>query len=498
MIVKQASEQAQKQVVVIGAGPGGYVAAIRLAQLGQQVTLVEAESLGGTCLNWGCIPSKALIEAAGLVDKLKHHGPTMGITATDVQVDFPKLMAWKDGVVKKLTQGIGQLLKANGVTTVMGQASFMDAHTLKVAKVDGTTETLGFDAAVIATGSVSAVPPTLPLDDVVVMDSRQALSLSALPKQLVLIGGGVIGLELGLFYHKLGVSVTIVEMAESLLPGVDSDLVGILSRRLKKAKLPVYTQHAANLVGVSDGIATLAVQSLKDPDAAPMTLTADVVLVAVGRKPNTQGLELSAAGLSTTERGFVAVNAQGQTVVPNIYAIGDVAQGPLGGGMLAHRASTEAKMVAEVISGQITCADWRALPAAVFTDPEIGMVGITEQEALAQGLDIKIGRFPMGASGRAMTLHETDGLVKLISDAQTGQLLGAHIIGPHASELIASAALGIELGATAEDLALTIHTHPTLQETIMEAAEDILGHAVHAISKPPRAPIKKALAGVSA
>lgn len=470
-----------KQVsnVIIGAGPGGYVAAIRLAQLGQSVLVIDkAPTLGGTCLNWGCIPSKALIHAATLYESMTSEAESMGITAKSVSVDLSKVMAWKDGVVTKLTGGIAQLFKHHNIERMQGTARFSDANTLDVALPDGSEETVRFEQCIIATGSSSVALPHLPMDGEVIIDSDQAVNLTEVPKHLVLVGGGVIGLELGVFYAKLGAQVTVVEMQDQLLPGMDPDVVAALTRSLKKRKnVTVLLNSKVTEANVDKGSATLTVETPK----GVQELKADKVLVAVGRRPNTRNLALAKAGLTADEKGFVPADDQLRTAVPNIFAIGDVTRPPL----LAHKASKEGLVAAAVIAGQPERLDVRAMPGAVFTDPEVATVGLTEAEAKEQGFNVTVGQFPFAASGRALTMNHGEGLTKIITDSATDQILGIHMVGPHVAELLAEATLAIEMGATAEDLALTVHAHPTLSEGIMEAAEAVHGLAIHAVSKSP-------------
>lgn len=455
--------------VVIGAGPGGYVAAIRLAQLGQKTILVEREALGGVCLNWGCIPSKALIHAGKVVEQIRH-AADMGITVGgEPAVDLKKLVSWKDGVVGRLTGGIGQLMKANGVEVVMGSATLTDARTVKVEGDDPCT--ISARSILLATGSSSIQIPGFETDGELVHDNRTLLALETIPERLAVIGGGVIGLELGTFFSKVGSQVTVIELMDQLLPGVDPDLVKVVARELKKKKVKVHTKTKANGMKVVDGKAVLTIETPK----GEQELEVDAVLVSVGRRPNSKGLGLEAAGVAVDERGFVKVNDRLETTAPGVYAIGDLCGGPL----LAHKASKEGLVAADNIAGKDHVYDVRAMPGAIFTDPEVATVGLTDTEATAQDYTPDVGTFPFAASGRALSTGETAGFVKLVSDHETGAILGAGIVGPEASNLIAEVALAIELGATVEDLALTVHAHPTLPECIMEAAEGILGHPVH-------------------
>ncbi len=462
-----------RNVVVIGAGPAGYVCAIRLKQLGQNVTVIEKEYLGGTCLNVGCIPSKAMIAAGAFVEKAKK-AETMGITISGVDVDTSKLVAWKQGVVGKLTGGIGVLFKNHGIEWIEGSASIRDKNTVVVASKAGEKK-LTCDDIVIATGSVPMSIPGFEIDEEHVWSSTGALAPKELPKHLLVIGGGYIGLELGLMYHKLGSQVTIVEFTEGALPGQDRDCVKVIERAMKKAKVKLLTKTAAKSYEKNGSQYYVKVEGPKGED----TITCDQILCTVGRRPFSDGLGLENVGLTTVKPGFLEVDAQMRTKVPNVYAVGDIAGQP----MLAHKGSREGLVAAAVIAGQPEAYDARCVPAVIFTSPEMASVGLLEEQAVEKGHEVNVGQFPFAASGRALSLLEPDGFVKIVADAKTDEVLGVHMVGPEVTELIAEAALAIEMGATSEDIARTIHAHPTLPEAMMEAAEAVHRMAIHIYQK---------------
>ncbi len=459
-----------RSVVVLGAGPAGYVCAIRLAQLGQNVTVVEKSYLGGTCLNVGCIPSKALIAAGALVDRIAH-ASAMGISADNVRVDVDKLVAWKAGIVAKLTGGVGGLLKNHKCEVLMGSGSIVDKNTVAVKLADGTTKTVKCDDIVIATGSVPIAIPGFAFDEKDVWSSTGALAPKSIPKHLVVIGGGYIGLELGMMYRKLGSEVTVLEATAGALPGQDRDCVKVIERSMKKMGIKFLTEtFAQGYERKKDGL-HVRIKTKKGEE----TVVCDQIGSMVGRKPYSEGLGLEKVGLKLDAKGFLAVDKQMRTSVPNIYAVGDIAGQP----MLAHKGSKEGLVAAAVIAGQKEEYDVRCVPAVIFTAPEMASVGAQEEELKTKGVAYKSGSFPFAASGRAMSLMETEGFVKILTDAKSDEILGVHMVGPEVTELIAEAALAIEMGATAEDLARTIHAHPTLPEAMMEAAEAVHGMAVH-------------------
>lgn len=465
-------------VCVVGSGPGGYVAAIRAAQLGKKTVIVEREFLGGVCLNVGCIPSKALITAGHFHHRMLHDGPEMGFDVPkEVKIDYAKLQAWKQSVCNKMSGGVAQLLKGNSVTVIMGEGTFTSPKALQVKSKEGT-KTIEATNFIIATGSRPIEVPGFTIDEKDVLSSTGALALDKKVERLAVIGGGYIGLEIGSCLAGLGSKVTVIEAAPALLNGVaDPECVQVVARKLKKNGIE--TLLGAKAKGWKKGKGGLEITV--DVGGKEQTVVADKILMTVGRKPNSDQSGLKNIGLAIDERGFVKVNAQRKTNLPGIYAIGDIAGQP----MLAHKASHEGVLVAEVIAGQNRAYDAKTVPAVIFVDPEIASAGLLESEAKAKGFnDLKIGKFPFAANGRAVSMMETDGFVKIIANAKTHVVLGVHIVGPDASNLISEAALAIEMGARLEDLALTIHPHPTLGETMMEAAEATLGHAIHIIQKP--------------
>ncbi|MEK2687516.1 dihydrolipoyl dehydrogenase [Bdellovibrio sp. GT3] len=465
-------------VVVIGAGPGGYVAAIRSAQLGFKTAVIEREFLGGVCLNVGCIPSKAMITATHLLHKAQHNFKDMGLMIKgDINVDMKQLVKWKQSVSDKMSSGVGQLLKGYGVTHIKGDAEFKSSKEISVKSSAGT-ESITAKYFIVATGSRPIEIPGFKFDEKDICSSTGALAFDEIPKRVAVIGGGYIGLEISSYLRKLGTEVTVIEAMPSLLAGVvDPDCANIVVRKLDKAGVKImYGAKAKSQKKAKDGYEVTVEINGKDE-----VVKCDKILVTVGRRPNGDQANLKAAGIAVDERGFVKVDAQRRTNVSNIFAIGDICGQP----MLAHKASHEGVLVAEVISGANRVYDAKTVPAVVFTDPEIASAGMTEAEAKAKGhTELKIGKFPFGANGRAVSMMETEGFVKMIADAKTHVLLGVHIVGPEASNLISEAVLAIEMGARIEDLALSIHPHPTLGETIMECAEATLGHAIHIIQKP--------------
>lgn len=465
-------------VVVVGAGPGGYVAAIRAAQLGLKTAIIEREYMGGVCLNVGCIPSKAMIAASHFLHRVQNDAGEMGIQIKgDVSLDMKKLVSWKQSVCDRMAGGVSTLLKGNKIDIIEGEATFKSAQELTVKAKSGT-QSVKSKNFIIATGSRPIEIPGFSFDEKNIVSSTGALAFDEVPKKLVVIGGGYIGLEITGYLSNLGSEVTVLEAAPQLLSGIaDRDAVQLVSRRLQKRGVKILTQaKAKGFKKAGKGFEVTA-----DVNGKEETFACDKILVTVGRKPNSDQANLKGIGLAIDERGFVKTNAQRKTNLPGIYAIGDIAGQP----MLAHKASHEGVLVAEVIAGQNRVYDAKTVPAVIFTDPEIASVGMLEEECRAKGFnDLKIGKFPFAANGRAVSVMETDGFVKIIADAKNNVVLGVHIVGPEASNLISEAALAIEMGATLEDIALTIHPHPTLGETMMEAAEAALGHAIHIIQRP--------------
>ena len=455
-------------IAIIGGGPGGYAAAFLAADLGLKVTLIDPElNPGGVCLYRGCIPSKALLHVAKLIDETRH-AKNWGIDYGDPKIDLSRLRSWKEGVVKKLTGGLGVLSKQRKVEYIQGRAAFENSNTLRVSRTNGAEESLTFDRIVIATGSRPAIVPSLKLETPRMMDSTSALDLSEVPGTLLVVGGGYIGLELGTVYAALGSKVSVVEMLSGLLPGADRDLVLPLHKRIEKIfdSILLNTTVAA-VKEESSGIRV----TFDGPEVKEREKLFDKVLVSVGRKPNSEIPGLEKTQVKVGERGFIQVNKQLQTDDPAIYAIGDVVGEP----MLAHKASHEGRTAVEAIAGHKVAFEPNAIPAVVFTDPEIAWCGLTETQAQKDNREIKVAKFPWGASGRAMTIDRTEGMTKLLIDPQTERVLGVGIVGVGAGELIAEGVLAIEMGALAKDIALTIHPHPTLSETVMESAEVFFG-----------------------
>jgi dihydrolipoamide dehydrogenase len=464
------------QVVVIGAGPGGYAAAFYAADLGMQVTLVDpAVNPGGVCLYRGCIPSKALLHVAEVLNEARH-AEAWGITFGPPKIDIDKVRAFKTKVVNQLTGGLGQLSKQRKITYVQGMAAFRDAHTLEITREGQPgNDTLTFEHAIIATGSRPSTVPGMNLNSPRLMDSTSALEIPDIPKSLLVVGGGYIGLELGTVYAALGTKVTVVEMTGGLLPGADRDLVNVLARRIESmSEAVLLNTKVVAMKEAKDGIAvTFDGEGL--PADAAKERTFDRVLVSVGRRPNSAVPGLDRTKVKVNARGFIEVDPARRTAEPSIYAIGDVVGEP----MLAHKASHEGRVAVESIAGERVAFEPLAIPAVVFTDPELAWCGLTETEAQKQKREVTVTRFPWAASGRALTLDRPDGMTKLVLDPKTERVLGVGIVGPGAGELIAEGVLAIEMGANATDVRMTIHPHPTLSETIMESAEVFFGQATH-------------------
>jgi dihydrolipoamide dehydrogenase len=458
------------EALVLGSGPGGYVAAVRLGQLGKEPILVEKDRLGGVCLNVGCIPSKALIRIAKLkkqIDAAKQ----IGLEVSDIKIDFGKVQTWKQSIVDRLVSGVEYLCKENNVKIVKGEGNFKGPHELEVRTATGT-ETIEAQNAIIATGSRPFEIPGFKFDGAHIITSTEALELKEVPKNFIVIGGGVTGLEMATMYAQLGSKVTIVEMLDQLLPGVDIELVRIIERTFRRSGVDYHVKSRAK--EFRDGKVYANLEDGKDG-----SFPADKVLVTVGRRPNSDGIGLERAGVKTDSKGWIIVNKKLETNVPGIYAIGDV----IGAPMLAHKASKEGVIAAERIAGMNSEADFRGIAWAIFTDPEIASVGLTEAQAKEMGYDPVIGKFPFTALGRALIAGETEGFVKVIGDKNSDLVLGVHIVGPEASDLIGEAALSVEMGATLEDIGYTIHPHPTFPEALMEAAEAAKRKAIHIVQK---------------
>ncbi|WP_301420098.1 dihydrolipoyl dehydrogenase [Mammaliicoccus lentus] len=460
----------ETDTIVIGAGPGGYVAAIRAAQLGQKVTIVEKGELGGVCLNVGCIPSKALLSASHRFHNAQN-SEDMGVIAEKVALNFDKVQEFKNGVVNKLTGGVAGLLKGNKVEVVKGEAYFVDENNLKVM-TEKASQTYTFKNAIIATGSRPIEIPNFKFGERVI-DSSGALALKDVPKKLVVVGGGYIGSELGTAFANFGSEVTILEGAKDILGGFEKQMTQIVKKGLKAKGVDIVTEAMAKSAEETDN----GVKVTYEAGGETKEIEADYVLVTVGRRPNTDELGLEELGLKMSDRGLVEVDDQTRTSVENIFAIGDIVAGP----PLAHKASYEAKVAAEAISGEKSAVDYLGIPAVCFTEPELATVGHTEASAKEEGLEVKASKFPFAANGRALALNETNGFVKLVTLKENGLLVGAQVAGANASDVIAELGLAIESGMTAEDISLTIHAHPTLGEISMEAAEVALGTPVHTL-----------------
>jgi len=472
------NETSNLHIAVIGAGPGGYAAAFLAADLGMKVTLIDSEpNPGGVCLYRGCIPSKALLHVAKVIDESRH-AKNWGIEFAEPKIDIARLRSFKESVVNKLTNGVGQIARFRKVEYLQGRAAFENSTTLKVTKADGGTQSMSFDRIVIATGSRPAVVPSLKLDTPRMMDSTGALNLEDAPKTLLVVGGGYIGLELGTVYAALRTKVSVVEMTGGLLPGADRDLVLPLHKRMEK----IFDSIMLNttVTGVKEEANGIRV-SFDGPEVKEREKVFDKVLVSVGRKPNSEIPGLENTQVKVGQRGFIQVNKQLQTDDPAIYAIGDVVGEP----MLAHKASHEGRTAVEAIAGHKVAFEPNAIPAVVFTDPEIAWAGLTETQAQKEGRTVKVAKFPWGASGRAVTIDRTEGMTKLIIDPETERVLGVGIVGAGAGELISEGVLAIEMAALAKDIALTIHPHPTLSETVMESAEVFFGTSTH-VYRPKR------------
>lgn len=464
--------------VVVGGGPGGYVAAIRLAQLGKKTALVEKESLGGVCVNWGCIPSKALISAANLVEEIRS-ASDRGIVAEPPKVNVAKLREFKDEVVKKMVGGVGFLEKGNGVEVVKGTATFVAPNAVEVSLPgNGEKTRLEAPALIVATGARPIEIPGFPIDGKDVWSAKEAVDLTEVPKRLVCIGAGIIGAELGTVYAKLGAQVTFLEALPEILTGVDPDAVRFVQKGFRQRGVAVHVSAKAK--GFEKKGGALVVHA--EVDGKPLDLECDKILLAVGFRPNSEGIGLDKLGVKLDAKGHVVVNEQFRTNVPSLFAIGDLVGPPY----LAHKAFKEAEVAAEAIAGMKSAKDWVALPGAIFTEPEIGVVGMSEEEARKAGFDPIVGKFSFGALGRAVAIDRTDGFAKVVGDRSSKLLLGATFCGPEASDLVAEAALALEMGAYLEDVALTIHAHPTLSEAFHEACKAALGEAIHMLNRPER------------
>lgn len=466
-----AKDGSKYDLVVIGGGPGGYPAAIRAVQLGKRVAIIDKGTFGGECLHWGCIPSKSLISAANLYHKLQHDAALMGITADNVQINMSTLRKWKISVQDKLVGGIKMLLKKHKITTIYGTASFANRNQVQVDLNEGGERIIDFDQAIVATGARFISLPGFEIDEESVLSAKGLLDLDTLPEELIVIGGGIIGLELGTVFAKFGVKVRIVELTPQLMTGVNPQMVRYVEKTLRKLDVEIFTESRALNYVNKKGKLHLQLQTKN----GEKTLTGDKILLSVGKVASTKGLGLEKVGVKLDGKGFIEVDEQLRTNINHIFAVGDITGTPF----LAHRATKQGMIAAEVIAGKNSVADYKSIPTAIYTDPEIASTGMSEEEAKAAGYTVVIGQATFAASGRAMTQQEEEGFARVISDADDGVILGVEIVGPHASDLISEATLAIEMGATVEDLGFTVHPHPSLPEMLMEAADAIEGKAIH-------------------
>jgi dihydrolipoamide dehydrogenase len=480
----------QVDAVVIGAGPGGYHAAIRLGQLGKSVICVDRDEVGGVCLNWGCIPTKALLHVGEVIAHIEHAG-AIGLTVPKAGVEREGVAKFKTDVVNANVGGVKTLFKANGVQFLYGEASFKSPTEIAVKTRDGGTDIVRAANVVIATGSAPIDVAAWPRDGETIVNSDDAVQVKRIPKKLLVIGGGVIGLEFATVFARMGAEVLVVEMLPQILTGTDLEIAKALGRILKKQGVEIMLSTKVGRIE-KDGKKLRATFNGEGTGGKDETREFDTALVAVGRRPVTDGLNLPAAGLTVDDKGFLAVDAQLRTKLPNIFAIGDVTGQPL----LAHRAMKQGVIAAEVIGGDKSAAfDPVAVPNCVYTDPEVATVGLSEEEAKAKGYEVRIGKFPLAASGRARTMNQTDGLIKLVGDAKSDLLLGMHIVAPQAESLIGEGVIALEMGATLEDIGLSVHPHPTLTEGLMDAAEAAHGKAIHIVNPKPKTPATVAKAG---
>jgi dihydrolipoamide dehydrogenase len=478
------SAEHQVDAVVIGAGPGGYHVAIRLAQLGKKVICVDRDEVGGVCLNWGCIPTKALLHVGEVVRHIERAG-TIGLKVPKAEVERETVAKFTSDVVNANVNGVKTLFKANGVEFIRGEASFKSPTEIEVKRADGRSELIKTNTVVIATGSAPVDVKAWPRDGETIINSDDAVRLARIPKHLLVVGGGVIGLEFATVYGRIGAQVLVVEMMPQILTGTDLEIGKTLGRILKKQGIEIMLNTKVSALE-KHGKSVRATLSGEGTGGKDETREFDMVLVAVGRRPVTDHLELRNAGLEADERGFITVDRQQRTKVPNIFAVGDVTGAPL----LAHRAMKQGVVAAEVINGDRSAAfDPVGVPNAIYTDPEVATVGLSEEEAKAAGYEVRIGKFPLAASGRARTMNESEGLIKLVADAKTDLLLGMHIVAPQAESLIGEGVIALEMGATLEDVGLSVHPHPTLTEGIMDAAEAAHGKAIHLINPKPKTPV---------